>query len=89
MKDFKRIKDYKTLQNYKLWLSFDDGISGEVDLSSKVGKGVFKLWEDFGNFSKVKLSDDRRSLNWNEDLDLCADSLYIKATGITEKQLFE
>lgn len=89
MNEFKRIEEYKPLEGYKLWLRFNDGASGEVDLSSKVGKGVFEFWEDYTNFLKAKLSNDRRSLTWNEDLDLCADSLYIKVTGMSEKQLFE
>lgn len=78
MKDFKKIVEYKPLQDYKLWLRFNDGTSGEVDFSSKVGKGVFEFWKDFANFTKVQLSEDRRSLNWNENLDLCADALYIR-----------
>lgn len=78
MNDLHRITEIKTLPSYKLWLSFDDGVCGEVDLSSKAGKGVFKSWENIDNFSKVKLSEDGRSLQWDEDLDLCADSLYLK-----------
>jgi hypothetical protein len=28
--------------NYRVWIRFDDGIEGEVDLSYLVGQGVFE-----------------------------------------------
>lgn len=85
---FHKIKEFKLLPKYKLWLNFDDGVNGEVDLSNKVGKGVFKFWEDFGNFSKAKLSSDSRSLHWENEIDLCADSLYIKLANSSVNENF-
>lgn len=85
---FHKIQECKPLAEYKLWISFDDGTSGEVDMSNKVGKGVFKLWEDFNKFSQAKVSKDGRSLRWNENLDLCADSLYLKVNHLTAKDIF-
>ena len=35
------ITNVKILQDYCLELTFDDGVCGTVDLSDKVGKGVF------------------------------------------------
>ena len=32
----------KALSKYRIWLEFDDGISGEVDLSDVAGSGVFQ-----------------------------------------------
>jgi hypothetical protein len=43
----------KALPNYRLWVSFEDGIEGEVDLSDLVGKGVFQVWQDPVEFAKV------------------------------------
>ena len=86
---FHIIREFKLLPKYKLWLSFDDGVNGEVDLSSKAGKGVFKLWGDFNNFSKAKLSQDGRSLHWDNNVDLCANSLYLKVSNLDSKDLSE
>ena len=33
-------------ENYRLWLRYDDGACGEVDLSHLVGQGVFAAWSD-------------------------------------------
>ena len=38
------ITNVKILQDYCLELTFDDGVCGTVDLSDKVGKGVFAFW---------------------------------------------
>ncbi len=40
-------------EGYKLWIRFDDGLAGEVDLSALVGKGVFTAWESLAFFRSV------------------------------------
>lgn len=52
----KRIAKAKVLPGYRLELEFDDGISGTVDLSEAVGKGVFALWCDPLAFERVRRS---------------------------------
>ena len=44
-----KILEARPLDGYKIWLKFDDGISGEVDLSHLAGKGVFELWKNYEN----------------------------------------
>lgn len=50
--------EVKPLPNFRLWLRYDDGVSGEVDLSYLAGKGIFKAWDqsDFSEDSKLDLS---------------------------------
>ena len=42
-----RLVEVKALPAHRLWLRYDDGATGEADLSSSVGRGVFRpvLWE--------------------------------------------
>lgn len=42
----------KALPNYRLWLAFNDGVNGEVDLSDMAGRGVFKAWDEKGFLRK-------------------------------------
>ena len=77
----------RPLDAYKIWLKFDDGIVGEVDLSHLAGKGVFVFWNNYENFKKVSIEDNRR-LAWSEEIDLDADSLYLKLTGKKPEELF-
>lgn len=41
--------------NYCVWIRFDDGLEGEVDLHELVGKGVFAAWESIEFFNLVRV----------------------------------
>ena len=82
-----KILETRPLDSYKIWLKFADGTAGEVDLSYLVGKGVFTLWNSYDNFRKISI-ENGRSINWSEDIDLDADSLYLKVTGQKPEELF-
>lgn len=72
---------------YKIWLKFDDGTTGEADLSHLAGKGVFALWNDVKIFEKFSIENGRR-LEWADEIDLDADSLYMKLTGKKPDDVF-
>ncbi|MBV6450133.1 MAG: hypothetical protein MHPDNHAH_00854 [Anaerolineales bacterium] len=82
-----KILEARPLAGYKVWLRFDDGAAGEVDLSHLAGKGVFALWDNYENFKKISIEENRR-LAWSNEIELDADSLYIKLTGKTPEELF-
>jgi Protein of unknown function (DUF2442) len=79
--------EVKALPNYTLWLRYDDGTKGEVDLSEFAGRGVFKLWNDYDLFMKVAIGE-RGQLIWNEELDMCPDALYLRLTGKAPEDVF-
>jgi len=81
------ILEARPQDDYKIWLKFNDDIAGEVDLSHLVGKGIFAFWEDYENFNKVSIENDR-SLSWSDEIDLDADSLYLRLTGKKPEELF-
>jgi hypothetical protein len=82
-----KILEARPLDGYKIWLKFNDGIAGEVGLSHLTGKGVFTFWEESENFKKVSI-ENGRSLAWSDEIDLDADSLYLKLTGKKPEELF-
>jgi len=81
------IVEAQPLNGYKIRLRFADGAAGEVDLSHLAGRGVFACWNDYEDFKKVSIEGGRR-LAWAEDIDIDADSLYMKLTGKTPEELF-
>lgn len=83
----RRITKVQVLADYCLELTFDDGVRGIVDLSGLVGKGVFALWNDHGAFEQVHIGSSGE-LAWGDSIDLCPDSLYLRVTGKTPKDLF-
>ena len=80
--------EIKTRPKYKLWIRYEDGVEGEVDLSHLAGKGVFKIWNDTRTFEKVKIGPSGE-ITWNQNVDLCPDSLYLQITQKTPQQAFE
>jgi hypothetical protein len=82
-----KIANVTVLNNYKLELEYADGRRGIVDLSHLTGKGVFCLWNDYDVFRKVKIGSSGELL-WNDQVDLCPDSLYLKLTNQKPEDLF-
>ena len=83
-----KIIEANTLDNHRLRLKFSDGVEGVVDLSDLAGQGVFAAWNDPAFFEQVQISSMGRGLEWANEIDLCADSLYMSVTSQTAQQLF-
>ncbi len=65
---------------FRIWLRYADGAEGEVDLSDLAGKGVFVAWRDRRFFERVHIAE-WRSIAWDDEIELCADALYLDITG--------
>ena len=74
---------------YTIFIEFSDGQLGEVDLSEWSNKEVFRRWKEREFFESVHV-DDRKTIagGSNEDLDVCADKIYMMLTGATVEELF-
>lgn len=83
----RKICKVRVLPGYRLDLEFDDGVSGKVDLSEKVGQGVFALWRDPLAFERVRIGSSGE-LVWDDRIDLCPNALYLKVTGKKPEDLF-
>ena len=81
------ILEVQPLAGYRIRLAFTDGVRGEVDLSHLAGKGVFKYWDQAENFKNVSVINGRW-LAWSDEIDLDADTLYLKLTGKQPEDLF-
>ncbi|MBK5299430.1 MAG: DUF2442 domain-containing protein [Vicinamibacteria bacterium] len=79
--------EVRALANYRIWLRYDDGTQGEVDLTDLAGRGVFKAWDDATFFSAVRVAS-HGAVEWGSDIDLCPDSLYMRLTGRSPEELF-
>jgi hypothetical protein len=73
--------------DYRIWIKFDDGTHGEIDLSDLAGRGVFQSWGDRGVFEQVRV-DESGAVVWPGEIDLCPDALYLRLTGKTVEDLF-
>ena len=64
-----KICDCKVLKDYKLQITFADGLKGVVTVKYLVGKGVFKLWEDYEQFKKVEIDPISKTVSWQGRVD--------------------
>lgn len=76
-----RIVEVKPLEAYRVWIRFEDGTQGTVDLSDLVGKGVFACWNDPQEFAKVFIDPENHTLAWPGGIDLAPDALYEDVAG--------
>lgn len=77
----KKIVEAEARSDYRLWVRYEEGAEGEVDLSNLMGKGVFKRWEDPAEFEKVFIDPETHTVAWPGGIDLCPDSLYEDLVG--------
>ena len=79
--------EVKALPRFRIWIRYDDGTKGEVDLSDLAGKGVFKAWDDPACFKGVRIGS-HGAVEWCDDIDLCPDSVYLRLTGKAPEDIF-
>jgi len=82
-----RLIEVKALPNFRIWLRYDDGTEGEVDLSDLAGRGVFKAWNDAAFFNAVRIAS-HGAIEWGSDVDICADAMYLRLTGKSPEEIF-
>ncbi|MCK5059051.1 MAG: DUF2442 domain-containing protein [Candidatus Aminicenantes bacterium] len=82
---FKPIR-VKVLDDYKIQVCYADGIEGVVSLAHLTGRGIFKAWEDYDLFRKVKIDPESGALSWDREIDICPDAIYFEITGINPEE---
>jgi hypothetical protein len=70
------IIDVKPVGQYKISVTFEDGVSGVIDLSDLIGKGVFAAIKDPREFKRVSIDPQTHTVCWPNGIDLCPDSIY-------------
>lgn len=69
----------KVLDQYSLFLSFDDGKEGTIDISKIIPfKGVFEPLKSLEYFKQVKVNHDIGTIAWPNGADIAPETLYEK-----------
>ena len=66
------------VHNYTLWLRFEDGTEGEVDLSGDLEGPVFEPLRDQAYFSRFHVNADTGTIEWPNRADFAPEFLYEK-----------
>ena len=78
----KDIISVKPLEGYQLYLCFEDGTEGIVDISQVIQfTGIFAPLQDRAYFSQVQVNPEIGTISWSNEADLDPDVLYSIVTG--------
>lgn len=75
-----RIIEVKAMQDYSLLLTFSNNEKKMFDVKPYLNKGIFTELKDAANFNSVKVFNG--TVLWQNDIDLCPDTLYIDSVTI-------
>jgi len=83
MKSFLSAILVKPELNYKLYLEYKDNTKGIVDIFHFANKAVFTSWNDVVDFKNVFINPENGAIAWNNLLEICPDTAYLKIKGIS------
>ena len=71
--NFARVVEARYLGDYRVWVRFDDGLEGAVDLEDVLWGPVFEPLKDPTYFSNFSID---MTLTWPNGADIAPESLY-------------
>ena len=76
------VVEVRPASGYRLFLRFEDGVQGEVDVAGLISfDGVFAWIRDPQHFAEVRLLRELGTIGWPNGADLDPDVLYATVTG--------
>ena len=75
---FSKLLSVEPRDNYKLYLEYQDGVSGEIDFSSKLHIPRYQLFKDKQYFNRAHIENN--AIVRDERMDMCGDKAYIDLT---------
>ena len=72
------VKEAKYLHDYVIWLRFNDGAEGVVDLKEELYGEVFEPLKDIDRFRSFRVDPDIETVVWDSGADLAPEFLYDK-----------
>jgi hypothetical protein len=74
------LTEARPLDGYAVHVRFDDGMSGEVDLSYLLDYGgVFEPLRDLDYFRRLRADPQAGTIVWPNDADIAPETLYARA----------
>ena len=77
-----RVVDARYLCDYTVWLAFDDGREGVVDLAEQVSADDLQRLRDPGFFAQFYLDDELESIAWRDGFGVAPEFLYERLRAV-------
>jgi len=71
---FMHVTDAKYIKDYRVWIKFNDGKFGEIDLAKDVWGEIFEPLKDINYFKEFKIEND--TLSWKNGADFAPEFLH-------------
>ena len=72
------VMEAKYVSEYTVWLRFEDGSEGEVDLSSELYGPIFEPLKDIEYFKTFSVPEELGTISWPNGADFAPEFLYEK-----------
>jgi hypothetical protein len=73
---FLHVKEAKYLHDYVIWLRFNDGAEGEIDLEKELEGEVFGPLKELQLFQRFHVDQELETITWENGADLAPEFLY-------------
>ena len=73
---FLHVTDVRYLEDYKLELSFNDGVTKEVDLKGELYGEVFEPLREVEYFKQVVVNEETNTIEWPNGADFAPEFLH-------------
>jgi hypothetical protein len=72
------VVEVRHVHGYTVWIRFEDGTSGEVDLSASFRGPVFEPLRDIEYFRQVRVDRELGTIVWPNGADIAPETLYAR-----------
>ena len=70
------VKEARHLHDYTIWVCFNDGIEGEINLENELEGEIFEPLKDIEKFMSFKVDPVLETIVWDNGADLAPEFLY-------------
>jgi hypothetical protein len=71
-----KVVEVKPLGGYRLWIRFQDGTAGAIDLAEELWGPMFEPLKDPEFFAQASVDPDLETITWPNGADLAPEFLY-------------
>jgi len=72
------VREARHVRDYVIWLRFNDGAEGEVDLRDELEGEIFEPLRDLARFTRFRVDAEMQTLVWDNGADMAPEFLYDK-----------
>jgi len=73
---FIRIAEAKYIRDHVLWIKFDNGVEGEIDLSAELWGEMFEPLRNLDSFRRFHIDNEINTIVWDNGADMAPDFLH-------------